>query len=87
MVSAAVSETWKSLLIFLPQGVKVTADLYISEVLKPMAEAANACFGNRKWTFQQDGAPAHTTKVTQDWCSAHSLGSGQRRFGHPRHQI
>ena len=74
MVWAAVSETWKSPLIFVPQGVKVTADLYISDVLKPMTEAANAHFRHWKWTFQQDGAPAHTANVTQEWCSLHLPG-------------
>ena len=59
MVWAAVSKTWKSPLILVQEGVKVTADRYIREILKPMEEAANAHFGERKWTFQQDGVPAH----------------------------
>ena len=67
-------ETWKIPLIFVPHGVKVAVDLNISEVLKLMAEAANAYFGNRKWTFQQDGAPANTANVTKDCCSAHLPG-------------
>ena len=26
-------------------------------------------FGNDAWTFQQDGAPSHTSKKTQAWCA------------------
>ncbi len=25
-------------------------------------------FGQTKWVFQQDGAPAHTANVSQNWC-------------------
>uniref|UniRef100_A0A1I7RIM5 DDE_3 domain-containing protein n=1 Tax=Bursaphelenchus xylophilus TaxID=6326 RepID=A0A1I7RIM5_BURXY len=28
-------------------------------------------FGQRRWTFQQDSAPAHSSKSTQDWIRAH----------------
>ena len=61
-------------LILVQEGVKVTADRYIREILKPMEEAANAHFGERKWTLQQDGAPTHTANITQEWCKAHFPG-------------
>jgi transposase len=68
MVWAAVSRTWKSPLIFVPPGVKVTAKNYIEDVLIPMSVEAKKHFKNRPWTLQQDGATSHTANITQTWC-------------------
>lgn len=72
MVWAAVSETWRSPLIFVEQGAKINAKCYIENILTPMLESAKDHFGNDTlWTFQQDGATSHTANVTQNWCHDH----------------
>lgn len=71
MVWAGVSKTWKSPLFFIPMGVKVNAQLYINDILVPMANAAKQHFKERVWTFQQDGATSHTANITQTWCKKH----------------
>jgi DNA-binding Lrp family transcriptional regulator len=53
---------------FFPRGLKINTEEYIRvlrEVVKPWMDGiANG----RHYVFQQDGAPAHTSKATQDWC-------------------
>ena len=68
MVWAGVSETWKSPLIFIPEGCKINAKLYIDQILSPATTAAKMHFKNRPWTLQQDGASSHTAKISQNWC-------------------
>ena len=45
----------------------VTADSYCKKGLPIAKRLGNHAFG-RYWTFQQDGATAHTAKSTQSWC-------------------
>ena len=69
-----------SALHLIPVGQTVTADYYINEILgKAMMSAMDrkresGTFLERKMLkkmsgviFQQDGAPAHNAKVTQNW--------------------
>jgi hypothetical protein len=55
---------------FFAKGLKINAEEYIKvlrDVVKPwMDGVANG----RHYVFQQDGAPAHNAKRTQDWCAA-----------------
>lgn len=44
--------------------------VYIKKVLPVARKFGNECFGDR-WTFQQDGARAHTHHLSQDWCTDH----------------
>lgn len=68
MVWAGISMSGKTPLVFIPPGVKMTADWYIQHVLQnPMKDWAKKKFKNNDWIFQQDGAPAHTANKTQDW--------------------
>lgn len=69
MVWAAISKTWKSPLIFVEQGVKINSDRYINDILVPALEEMKKHFKDHPFTFQQDGAPSHTSRKTQDWCS------------------
>jgi transposase len=49
-------------------GLRVNTEVYInvlSNVVKPWMDEVAA---GRPYIWQQDGAPAHTSKKTQDWC-------------------
>ena len=74
MVWAAISKTWKSPLIFVPQGAKVNTNAYIETILTPALQAAKKHFKDKPFIFQQDGAPSHTSKKTQKWCQDHFPG-------------
>ena len=74
MVWAAISKTWKSPIIFVPQGAKVNTNAYIETILTPALQAAKKHFKDKPFIFQQDGAPSHTSKKTQKWCQAHFPG-------------
>ena len=68
MVWAAISKTWKSPIIFVPQGAKVNTNAYIETILTPALQAVKKHFKDKPFIFQQDGAPSHTSKKTQKWC-------------------
>ena len=70
MVWAGVSKTWKSSLIFVKEGAKVNTNVYIDDILTPALCEMKKHFKNDKFTFQQDGAPSHTSNRTQEWCRA-----------------
>ncbi len=55
-------------LIFVKPGVKISSDFYINEILNPAARNMKRHFKNSVYTFQQDGAPSHTSKKSQVWC-------------------
>ena len=46
----------------------VSHDNYITRVLPVVLKFGSKHFGGN-WTFQQDGATAHTDKRTQKWCA------------------
>uniref|UniRef100_A0A7I4Y142 DDE_3 domain-containing protein n=1 Tax=Haemonchus contortus TaxID=6289 RepID=A0A7I4Y142_HAECO len=72
MVFGAITSDGKMPLIFLEKGVKVDSKTYLKSVLeKEVLPWAQSHFGNRTWTYQQDSAPAHRSKVVQDWCATH----------------
>ena len=71
MVWATISKTWNSPLIFVKQGVKINSDRYINDILVPALEEMKKHFKDQPFTFQQDGAPSHTSRKTQDWCQHH----------------
>ena len=47
---------------------KINTEFYIKEILSPALIERKKHFKNEVFTFQQDGAPSHTSKKTQSWC-------------------
>ena len=77
----AMSASGLSAIHIMPQGHTVDAEYYVEDILekevKPLlkrskrtneATTNKMVVNKRRFTFQQDGAPAHTSKHAQDWC-------------------
>lgn len=70
MVWGAFSRKGKLPLLFIERGVKINQDYYISRVLNGhMLEHVEALYGEEYYCFQQDSAPSHKAKRTQEWCA------------------
>ena len=68
MVWAGISSVGRTPLVFVPSGVKINAATYKELVLEPILEdLGEKMFNNQPFVFQQDGAPAHTARTTQQW--------------------
>ncbi|EFO94085.1 hypothetical protein CRE_26771 [Caenorhabditis remanei] len=69
MVFGGICSNGKTPLIFVDPGAKVNQEYYREKILEAgVLPWAKSHFGNQFWTFQQDGAPAHRAKTTQQWC-------------------
>ena len=69
MVWAGVTYNGKTPLVFIDEGVKVNQELYLTQILQQKLVPWTAeHFGDQKFTFQQDSAPAHKARNVQDWC-------------------
>ena len=52
---------------FCEESVKTGAQVYQEDVLQAVVKPLNtAIFSGQKWVFQQDSAPAHKAKMTQE---------------------
>jgi hypothetical protein len=66
MVSAGICFGGKGRLHFVPEKVKVNADFYVKDLLPKLIEDCNRLLPNG-YIFQQDGAPAHISRLAQEW--------------------
>ena len=73
MVSAGVCFGGKGRLHFVDKEAKVNANYYINRLLPKLVEDSNRLLP-AGFIFQQDGAPAHTARVTQGWLLTNSPG-------------
>ena len=67
MVWAGVHWSGRTELIFVPEGVKVNGPVYRKMLKDQVLPWSEEYFGDKEWTFQQDGAPSHRASETQDW--------------------
>lgn len=70
MVSAGISFEGKGGLHFVDEKAKVNADYYVKQLLPKLVGDCHQLLGE-EFIFQQDGAPAHAAKVTQQWLAVH----------------
>jgi hypothetical protein len=76
MVWAGICSTGKTRLVFVERNVKINAANYQTDILaKHLKPWATRHFGNRRWYYQQDWAPAHGAKTTMEFCRT-QLGRG-----------
>lgn len=69
MVWAGVSASGCTPLVFVPKGVKINTVAYVDGILKPhLLPWPQSHFSQKSWTCQQNRAPVHKSKKTQEWC-------------------
>jgi AraC-like DNA-binding protein len=66
MVSAGVCFSGKGRLHFVDDKAKINADYYVNSLLPKLVEDCETLMPDG-YTFQQDGAPAHTSRHAQEW--------------------
>jgi len=66
MVSVGVCFGGKGKLHFIPDTAKVNAKLYVETLLTELVQDCRFVLPSG-FIFQQDGTPAHTAKLAQDW--------------------
>ena len=68
MLWTAVTAIGRSLLHFVPMGVKLNSERYVSDILEGcLLPWAKQHFKDKLWTLQQDLVPSHGSKFTQSW--------------------
>ena len=68
MVWAGISAKGRTPLIFVPPEVKINSSTYQQLILDPVVkDLSKTMFNKEPFLFQQDGAPAHTSNVSQNW--------------------
>ncbi|XP_059096032.1 uncharacterized protein LOC131890653 [Tigriopus californicus] len=63
----------KTPLVVIPEGTKVNSDAYINLLEEELLPWIQQQHWEHGYAFMQDGAPAHTSKKTQDWCKANLM--------------
>jgi len=60
--------------IFIPTGLKVNTEAYIGLLERHLVPWLCQNYPDGNYLFQQDGAPAHTSKRTQEWLATSLSG-------------
>jgi len=68
MVWAAASKMGKLDLLILPVGARISGEVYRNMIRDHIVSELERVCGNRRYIFQQDGAPAHRAGETQMLC-------------------
>ena len=71
MLSAGISYAGKGRLHFVADKAKINADYYVNSLLPQLIEDCEKLMPG-SFIFQQDGAPAHTARQTQEWLALKS---------------
>ena len=71
MVSAGVCYGGKGRLHFVPDETKINGHYYTANLLPLLVEDSQQLL-QQDFVFQQDGAPAHTTKQAQEWLAVNT---------------
>jgi hypothetical protein len=67
VLSVVASDGKKCLIIFVPDGEKITADTYQVLLRRHVIPWLSARYPEGNYVFQQDGAPVHTSNSTQQF--------------------
>lgn len=54
-------------MVWFPSGYRLTGQDYVEVLKNHVKPFIEGVIGNSPYVFQQDGAPAHTSKVAQEW--------------------
>ena len=64
MVWVGITSEYHTPLVFVERGVKLNAERYRQTILEAVVKPwALSTYGARRWTFQQDSAPAHRARA------------------------
>ena len=75
MVFAAVTtDGHKSPIIFVEANTKINSDIYIKILKDKIYPWVLSIYGKGPFVFQQDGAPSHTARKTQEWLTVNFPG-------------
>ena len=67
MISAGISYGGKGRLHFVAEKAKINAEYYVNNLLPGLIGDCQVLAPNNNFIFQQDGAPAHTSRLAQEW--------------------
>src|SRR5688572_18776421 len=67
MVSAGICYGGKGRLHFVAENAKINAEYYVNNLLPGLIGDCQNLAPNNNFIFQQDGEPAHTSRLAQEW--------------------
>jgi hypothetical protein len=75
MVVKIISSDGKTCLpTFILAGLKINTDIYIGVLERHLVPWLCLNYPDSNYVFEQNGAPAHTSKCTQEWLATNLSG-------------